>query len=148
MVLGLMQMEVFCCLIVVGLVKNLIIFGADMSSPVHIDNKKKDIKIIGKGPIQELDDITLTAEKECSINFSDQQNRFYLNLHYSGVNSNFFANVVEIYEFKAKDSEINDNLKKNGSYKYLFDFSIDYDSIDVNDIMDIHKYLMAKNSIE
>ena len=34
-----------------------------MSSSVHVDNKKKDILIIDKGPTQELDGTTLTAEK-------------------------------------------------------------------------------------
>ena len=29
--------------------KNVIIFGADMSSSVHVDNKGKDILILGKG---------------------------------------------------------------------------------------------------
>ena len=33
-----------------------------MSSSVHIDNKGKDILIIGKGPLQELDDTTFTAK--------------------------------------------------------------------------------------
>ena len=42
--------------------KNVIIFVADMSSSVHIDNKGKDIVILGKGPTQGLDDTTLTAE--------------------------------------------------------------------------------------
>ena len=32
--------------------KNVIIFGADMSSSVHVDNKKKDILILGKDPTQ------------------------------------------------------------------------------------------------
>ena len=32
--------------------KNGIIFGADLSSSVHIDNKRKDILIIGKKPTQ------------------------------------------------------------------------------------------------
>ena len=32
-----------------------VIFGADMSSSVHIDNKKKDISILDKGLTQELD---------------------------------------------------------------------------------------------
>ena len=44
--------------------KNVIIFGADMSSSVHFDNKKNNILIIGKGPTQGLDDTTLTAEKK------------------------------------------------------------------------------------
>ena len=44
--------------------KNVIIFGADMSSSVHFDNKKNNILIIGEGPTQRLDDTTLTAEKK------------------------------------------------------------------------------------
>ena len=35
--------------------KNVIIFGVDMSSSVHIDNKGKDISILGEGPTQGLD---------------------------------------------------------------------------------------------
>ena len=46
--------------------KNVIIFGADMSSSVHVDNKGKDILILGEGPTQGLDDTTLIAEvKHC-----------------------------------------------------------------------------------
>ena len=45
-------------------------FGADMSSSVHIDNKNKDILILGEGPTQGLDDSTLTTEAKCSINFT------------------------------------------------------------------------------
>ena len=48
-------------------------FGADMSSSVHINNKKKYILILGKGATNGLDDIILTAEKEYSINFTEQQ---------------------------------------------------------------------------
>ena len=40
---------------------NVIIFGTDMSSSGHVDNKKKDILILGEGPTQGLDDTTLTA---------------------------------------------------------------------------------------
>ena len=32
-----------------GIVKKIIIFGADMSSTVHLDNLKKDLLILGKG---------------------------------------------------------------------------------------------------
>ena len=45
-----------------GFGQNLLIFGADMSSSAHIDNKKKDILVLGKGPTQGLKH-TLTAEK-------------------------------------------------------------------------------------
>ena len=42
--------------------KSVIIFGADMSWSLHIDNKGKDILILGEGRTQGLDDTTLTAE--------------------------------------------------------------------------------------
>ena len=45
-----------------GFGQNVLIFGADMSSSLHIDNKKKDILILGKGPTQGLEH-TLTAKK-------------------------------------------------------------------------------------
>ena len=35
-----------------GLGQNVLIFGADTSSSVHVDNKKKDILVLGKGPTQ------------------------------------------------------------------------------------------------
>ena len=70
-----------------------------------------------------------------------------------------FVNDTEIYKFKAKYSEIVatplylgniskdwsvDNMKKIGFDGYVYDFSVDYDATDVDDILDIHKYLMKK----
>ena len=52
-----------------GFGQNVLIFGADMSSSIHIDNKKKDILVLGRGPTQGLES-TLTAEKMYSINFT------------------------------------------------------------------------------
>ena len=43
--------------------KNLLIFGVDMSSSAQIDNKKKDILVLRKGPTQGLE-LTLTAKKK------------------------------------------------------------------------------------
>ena len=37
--------------------------------------------------------------------------------------------------------------KKNGFNGYVSHFSVDYDATAVDDIVDIHKYLMKKNSI-
>ena len=42
----------------------------------------------------------------CSINFTEHNKKFYLSLHYNGVNSYLFINGIEIYKFKAKDCEI------------------------------------------
>ena len=76
-----------------------------MSSSAHIDNKKKDILVLGSGPTQGLEHI-LTAEKSYSINFTVTKNKFCLSLHYNGANSYLFVNGTEIYKFKAKYSEI------------------------------------------
>ena len=53
-----------------GFGSNVIIFGVDMTSSVHVDNKKKDILILGKGPTQGLGEHLLTVEKMYSINFT------------------------------------------------------------------------------
>ena len=88
-----------------GFGQNILIFGADMSSSAHIDNKKKDKLVLGKGPTQGLEH-TLTAEKMYSINFTVTKKKFCLSLHYNGTNSYLLVNGTEIYNFKAKGSEI------------------------------------------
>ena len=70
--------------------------------------------------------------------------------------------VQKLFKFKAKDSEINSyelclgniskdwsigNMKKTSLKGCVYDFSVDYDAIEVFDILDIHKYLMEKNGI-
>ena len=55
----------------IGLGRNVIIFERDMSSSVHVDNKKEDILILGKGPTQGLEH-NLTAEKIYLINFTER----------------------------------------------------------------------------
>ena len=144
-----------------GFGQNVTTFGVDLSYSAHIDNKKKDILILGKGPKQGLEH-TLTAEKMYLINFTVTRKKFCLNLHYNRANSYLFVNGIEVYKFKAKDSEIlatslclgniskvwsTDNMKKTEFNGYVYDFSVDYDATDVDDIEDIHKYLMKKNNI-
>ena len=82
-------------------------------------------------------------------------------MHYNGANSYLFDGT-EIYKFNAKDSEIVanplclgnisidwsvDNMKRTGFTAYVYDFSVGYDNIEINNIKDIHKYLMNKNDI-
>ena len=70
-----------------------------------------------------------------------------------------FVNGIKIHKFTAKDPEIvpnnlyfgnvskdffASNMKKTGFNGYIYDCSVDYDSIAVDDILDIHKYLMNK----
>ena len=142
-----------------GFSQNIIIFGVDMNSSIHVDNKGKDILILGKGPTQGLGENSLTAEKMYSINFTVTKKKFCLSLHYNGANSYLFVNGTEIYKFKAKDSEIvasplclgniskdwsTDNMKKTGLTGYVYDFSADYNAVTVDNIKDIDNYLMKK----
>ena len=76
-----------------------------MSFSSHIDNKKKDILVVAKGPKQGLEH-PLTAEKIHSINFTVAKKKFCLSLPDNGANSYLFVNGTEIYKFKTKDSEI------------------------------------------
>ena len=98
-----------------------------------------------------------------SINFIVTKKKFCLSLHYKGANSYLFVNGTGIYKFKVKDSEIvasplclgniskdwsTDNMKKKTGFNgYVYDFSVDYDATDVDDIKNIHKYLMKKIDI-
>ena len=86
--------------------KNVIIFGADMSSSVHADNKKKDILVLDKVSSQGLNNTTLTAEAEYSISFTEHNKTICLSLHYNGSKSYLFVNWVKVYRFKAKDSDL------------------------------------------
>ena len=127
--------------------KNVIVFGVDMSLSTKIDNRKKDILILGKGPKQGLEH-TLSEEKLDSINFTKKNTKFCLSLYYNGANSYLFVNSTEIIKFKAKDFEIiayslclgniskdwsNDYMKKTGLKGYVYDFSTDYNAIAVSD---------------
>ena len=58
-----------------GFGQNVIVFVVDMSSSAHVDNKKKYILLLGKGPTQGLDH-TITAEKMYSINFTVIKKKF------------------------------------------------------------------------
>ena len=140
-----------------GFGKNVIIFGADMCSSVHVDNKKIYIPILAGGTTQRLDDTTLTAERKYSINFTKHNKKSCLSLHHNGANSYLCVNDVKIIKFKTKDSEIKatplylgnvskdfsvDNMKKTGLNGYIYDFSVAFDVIAVDDKLDIHKYIM------
>ena len=83
-------------------------------------------------------------------------------MHYNEVNSYLFVNGKEIIKFKAKNSAIvasplclgniskdwsTDNMKKTEFTGYVYEFSADYSAITIDNIKDIHNYLMKKNDI-
>ena len=83
--------------------------------------------------------MAITAETNCSVQITRTKKHF-LSLHYNGSNSFLYAKCVKIYQFKAKDSEINRFLLRLGSISkyfmvcnmkkvvlngYVYDFSVD-----------------------
>ena len=85
-----------------------------------------------------------------------------MTLHYNRENAYLFVNGAEFIKFKSKDYETVpyplcleniskdwavDNMKKAGVNGYVYDFSVDYDAIVVDEILDIHKHLTKKNKM-
>ena len=64
--------------------------------------RKKFFLIFGKGPTQVLDDTTLTAKAQYSINFSRSNERFCLILPYNGSSSLSFVNTISLTSIKRK----------------------------------------------
>ena len=125
--------------------------------------KQNNVLVLGRDFIQGINDTTIYAEKLYSVNFTENNKKFCFSLHYNGDNSYLFVNGTEIHKFKTKDSEIIvapiclgnisrdfsvDNMKKTGLNGYVYDFSVDYNSIANDKILDVHKYLMKKNNIK
>ena len=93
---------------------------------------------MGKGATQGLEH-TLRAEKMYPINFTENNKKLCLSLHYNGAISYLFVNGKEIHKLKAKDSEIvatllcleniskdstADNMKKPGLNGYVYDLYV------------------------
>ena len=76
--------------------RNVIIFAGNMSSSVHIDNKNKDILILGEGPTQGLDDTILTTEAKYPTNFTQSNRKFILSIHYNEIDSFLFVDATKI----------------------------------------------------
>ena len=144
-------------------VKNIIIFGVDMSSSIHATNRANNIYVMGKDFMQGINDTTIYAEKLFHNSFTEFGVKFVLSLHYNGDNSYLFANGRQELKFKAKDDQIiNEKLclgnlstqwtisesEKTGLYGNIYDFVLDYKPIvGVDRIYDMHKYLMIKHNI-
>ena len=96
-------------------------------------------------------------------NLVQQRKHLVLSLHYNDDNSYLFVNGKEIIKFKVDNKNVNFPIRfclgiisdafsatesievsLNGN---VYDFSVDYNSIDKSDILNIHKYLMTNNNI-
>ena len=132
---------------------NVIIFGADLTSSTHANNRANNILVLAKDFIQVINGTKIYAEKMYSTNFSVHGKKVCLSLHYNGGNSSLFVNNRQIIKFKAKDSEIVlyplclGNISKDfsisnatGLHGYAYDFSVDYKAIANDKMHNIHGY--------
>ena len=104
----------------------------------------------------------INGRARCPINFTQPIKRFILSLHNNGSNSFLFVNATKLYQVKVKGSKIKDwklclgnvwkdftikkikKKKKNRIKRNCNFFSVDFNPIDTNEILDIHKYLMKE----
>ena len=86
--------------------KNVIIFGANMSSSIYATNRANNIYVMGRELIQGISGTTIYVEKLFHNNFTEFGVKFVVSLHYNGDNSYLFANGRQELKFKAKDDQI------------------------------------------
>ena len=125
---------------------------------------RQNILIIRKieGPAGGLDDTAVTTEAKYFINTTMSRKKICLSLHYHAANSFLYSNGVKIYQFKSKDSEIKpypiclgnisksftvDNMKKVELNGKVHNFSVNYETIDISDIANTHKYLIKNMTL-
>ena len=144
------------------MVRNVIIFGVDMSFSKNANNKGNNIYVMGKDYVQRINDTTLYAEKIYYRNFTDL-GQFVLSLHYNGNNSYLYVNGNQELKFKAKtDQLVKEKLflgnlsdqwttsesEKTGLHGKIYDFAVDYEQITgTAKIIDMHRYLINKHNI-
>ena len=147
-----------------NIARNVTIFGVDNSPLFHADSRKNNFLVLGEGPPFGINGSFGSAEKKFSINFSKANTKFCLSWHYNAGNSYLFVNGKEIFKFKADNKNVNfptqfclisissgfsttesREVSLNGN---VYDFSVDYTSVDKSKILNIHKYLIIKNKIK
>ena len=76
--------------------RNVIIFGVHNSSSSHVDNLKNTFLVLGEGDTFGLNGNFGAPEKKFSINFTEANTKFCLNVHYNADNGYLFVNGKEI----------------------------------------------------
>ena len=142
--------------------RNVLIFGVHENSLVHTGNKNNNIYVMGYGFVQGINDTTLYAEKTYTTDFGAVNKKFVLSIHYNGDNSYLFVNDKQELKFKAKDNQIVQEIlclgnisddwtiasaKNTGLYGVVYDFAVDYTKTNIDDIYNVHRYLMKKNDV-
>ena len=120
--------------------------------------------MLGEGDTFGISGSFSTPGKKFIINFSKPNTEFCLSLYYNANNSYLIFNGKEIFKFKSENKNITfptqfclgsssnvfsatdfREVSLNGN---MYDFSVDYNTIDKSDILNTHKYLMTKNNVK
>ena len=144
--------------------RNVIIFAVKSSSSSHDNNLKNKFLILSEGDTFGINGSISSPEKKFGINISKANTRFCLSLHYNVGNSYLLVNGKELFKFKADTRNVNFPTQfclgsiPNGFSAHeprevflnrnIYNFSVNYNSIDKFGILNIHKYLMTKNNIK
>ena len=141
------------------------IFGVHTSSSSHIDNHRNKFLILGEGDTFGINGSLGVPEKILVSIFLNQTQLLLKSSHYNGDNSYLLVNGQETYNFKVIETtafqsrlclgSISDGFSATESRKVslnvnVYDFSVDYNSVDKSDVSNIHKYLinLIKNTIK
>ena len=111
--------------------------------------------ILGEDPTDGINGSSGSPGKKFLVNFTKENTKFCLSLHCNADNSYLFVNGKEIFKFKADDKNVNfptqfclgnnsngfgnsesREVSLNGN---IYNFSVDYSSIDKSDILNNHK---------
>ena len=112
---------------------------------------KINFLILGECPTYGINGKLGSSEKKVSFNFTEANTKLCLSFLYIADNNNLFVNGEEIFKFKAENKSVNlptrfclgnisDGLSNTESREVslngnVYDFSVDYNSIDKSDIL-------------
>ena len=104
-----------------GFGRNCIIFGADLSSSSHVNNKRNNILVLFKDFVQGISGTTIYAEGLYKIIFTENNKKFVLSLHYNGANSYLFVNGTEIHKISSKRlQDCSNSIMSRKRFKIVF----------------------------
>ena len=143
--------------------KNVIIFGVENISSSRADKCKNNFLVQVKIQLSELMK-DLVHQREGLVLILIKKTQKFAWVYINADNGYLFVNGKEIFKFKADNKNVNfltqfclwsipngfsdiESIEAslNGD---VYDFSVNYNFIDKSDILNIHKYLMNKNSIK
>ena len=143
--------------------RNVIIFGTDNSKSTFQSNKAVNITTLGRDYLDKLvSGKTIQAEKMFDVNFTEANKKFVLSLHYNGSDSYLYVNSKQIYKFTAQNRPVtgktinlgiisNDfptsEAKEVALQGKVYEFSVDFRKRTIDDIENIHTYLIKKHEI-